>query len=327
MASSPTTPDVLRPAALKRSLNLVEVKPGLVVAEQMLRTMLPDVTTALFFAKLYSLDYAQLSDLLLLLFPSDTMVALLGEADTHSSELQDYLIETIPTEVYERADVGYSDSAEVPDTELLAQAVAEARVQVAASIQEVADKIGSVLDRFPTKYGEMVFRHLHRFDVQRRSIGQFAPQIQRQQVAPRLVVLDVSGSMSKHTVERIVGEVVGLAYDVDASMAIVSNNAYLWSPGQFTVESVLADAEYGGTHYEELLPIFHQDWETVITVADYDSDRKVKQLFKSNARGRVGQVLDFSLVNRPTFLAEVIGTIASEVTPVTIGNAWHVLSY
>ena len=81
---------------------------------------------------------------------------------------------------------------------------------------------------------------------------------------------------------------------------------------------VLAKAEYWGTHYEQLVPLFEKDWGTVVTIADYDSAPYAKQAL-SGCVGKVGTVLDISLVNRPTFLAECVGQLADEVKPLLVG--------
>lgn len=317
----------LSPAQVTKSVKLFSLGKGRSVSHAALAAMLPDIETALFFAKAYRLDYTQLGELIRILFRSDVIVALLGEGHEHSTELQDYIIETVPDDVIARHGQGhYSEDMAPPDTELLAQVWAEAETQIATSILEVADKLGGVLDRLPSKYGTMTFTHLRKMNLQRNSIGVFGAQVQHQRTPPRLVVLDVSGSMTASTVGRIVSEVVGLAYKVNASLAIVSNTAYLWEPGTFDEQTVLRAAEYGGTQYEMLTPIFDQDWETVITIADYDSAGAAKSWIKDHARGRVHQVLDISLVNRPTFLAECVGQIADKVTPILIGSSQYVLS-
>lgn len=317
-STSSTTTDV------RASLNVIEVKPGLRLSEQVLKTLLPDVKTALFFGKAYELDYNQLSALLTMLFQTGVMTALFGEGNSHSSDLQDYIVSVVPDEILAQQDLGYVDDAAAPDSEILTAAVEEARVVIAQSIKDVATKLGGVLDRFPSKYGEMTFQHLHKFNAQRASIGQFAPVIGHQRTGNNLVVLDVSGSMTESTIRRIVDEVVGLAYDINAYLAIVSDSAFLYEPGHYTSATVLRDAEYSGTHYEELVPIFHQDWSKVITIADYDSSRGAKYAF-TRATGRIGEVLDFSLVNCPTFLAECVGQLADTVTPVLTGHTPYVL--
>ena len=51
--------------------------------------------TLLFFAKIYKLDRDKLSDLLLKVFDQDAVLRVLTEGG-HSTELQSYLVETIP---------------------------------------------------------------------------------------------------------------------------------------------------------------------------------------------------------------------------------------
>lgn len=307
--------------------HLITIKNGLQFSEHALRQLLPDVGSALFFGKLYELDYHQLSELIRTLFRSDIIDALFGESTEHSSDLQDYLIDMVPDDIVAtHGGLQVTDEQPSVDTEVLAQAVASARVTVAQSIAEVADTLGDVLARFPSKEGQMAFQHMMKFNAQRATIGTFDPYVARQRIAKRIVVLDVSGSVSENTVRRIAGEVVGMAYDIEAYLAIVSENAFLYEPGTFSVDTVLRDAEYWGTHYEMLTPIFHEDWETAITIADYDSAWTAQDHLAKNARGRIGQVLDFSLVNRPTFLSEVLGRIAGEVKPILIGNSEYLLS-
>jgi hypothetical protein len=81
-----------------------------------------------------------------------------------------------------------------------------------------------------------------------------------------------------------------------------------------------------GTHYETLTPLMKRDWGTVITIADYDSSQSAKNHLRDNAFGRIGQVLDLSLVNRPTYLAECVGQFADKVTPLLVGSSDYVLS-
>lgn len=323
---SPQPDAPLTAQEIAKSTKLFEIKPGMLAPISALSAMLPDVETALFFAKAYQLDFHQLSELIRLLFQSDMISALLGEGHEHSTELQDYLIDTVPDHVWaQHGQAQYSEEVPVPDTELLAQLFESVRVEVAKSIQDVADKLGSVLAMMPSKFGTMTFQHLHKLNAQRNSIGTYEAVIEHEQTPARLVVLDVSGSMTAGTVHRIVDEVVGLAYAVNASLAIVSNNAFLWEAGTFDANTVLDHAEYGGTHYEMLAPIFDQDWETVITIADYDSSWAAQDYLARTATGRVNQVLDISLVNRPTFLSECVGRLANEVKPLLIGTSRNVL--
>lgn len=331
MTSSTTTttpePDRLTRSQVQQSLRLIEVSPGKHVSEAALRAMLPDVETALFFGKVYNLSAAKLGEILGLLFHTSVIQALVGEGDAHSTSLQGYagtLAEELD-EVEQLEGVGYDDAAPAPDTELLAQLFEAAITEVADSISKVADKIHSVLDRLPSKYGEMTFATLRKMNVQRGTLGRFNPVITHPLIGKRLVVLDVSGSMTESTVRTIASEVVGLAYKANASLAIVSDHATYWEAGTFTVDDVLKAATYGGTQYGQLLPLFHQDWEAVIAIADYDSWGSASDAFRSMARGRIGQLFDISLVNRPTYLGECLGQIASEVKPLLIGNSGYVL--
>ena len=56
-----------------------------------------------------------------------------------------------------------------------------------------------------------------------------------------------------------------------------------------------------------------------MSIADYDSSPAALRAF-ANVKGRIGEVFDISLVNRPTFLGQVLGTIADKVTPVLIAK-------
>jgi len=120
--------------------------------------------------------------------------------------------------------------------------------------------------------------------------------------------------------------VVSLAYLANAHLAIVSNTTTHWEPGNYDSTSVLAKAEFGGTHYETLEDLLQRDWGTVITVADYDSSISAADSIASKCRGSIDEVVDVSLVDRPTYLAEVVGQLAAKVTPVLIAQSRYVLS-
>ena len=144
--------------------------------------------------------------------------------------------------------------------------------------------------------------------------------------ARTLLALDVSGSMREDTIRAIVDDVVGLSWEAKAHLAIVSNNAYVWEPGSYNVDDVLAMAEYGGTQYEMLAPLLDQDWGTVVTIADYDSSLGAKKALACR-KGRIGTVLDISLVGKPTFLSECVGQLADEVKPLLVAqgimHSWY----
>lgn len=307
---------------VSESTDLFEMGAGRYISVSMLKKMLPDTETALFFAKVYKLSYRQLSQLLAKVRDTTVVEALLGEGANHSQELQDYLVETVPDYVVEPGMLNFTGAP--PPAEVLPQLWEQLEVEVAESIQAVADKLAGVLDAMPSKYGEMTFQHLRKLNVQRGSIGTYGAVIQHKQLAPRLVILDVSGSMSEGTIRRIVNEVVALAYKADASLAIVSENTYYWDAGAFSTADVLHAAEYSGTHYETLAPLLDRSWETVITIADYDSSMSAKTML-ANRRGTIEQVLDISLVDRPTFLSECVGQRSKAVKPLLIGNDYRVM--
>jgi hypothetical protein len=177
-----------------------------------------------------------------------------------------------------------------------------------------------VLDALPSKEGAMIFSHMAKLNRQRPTIGTYEAKVNHKPVPPVLVIMDVSGSMGEETVAAIAADVVALGWKSNASLAIVSDGCFYWEPGTFAVADVLARAEYSGTHYETLAPLFNQDWGTVITIADYDSSYSAGDVIR-NCSGRVGRVLDLSLVDRPTFLAEIVGQLADEVVPLLVGNS------
>lgn len=317
-----TTRSSTNPAA---ALQLVEVKPGLQFPVTVLRQILPDVETALFFGKVYDLNYIELSALIQLLFRS-SFVDVLFRGD-HSTELQDYLVdihEQMPPA--QQGEINYSP--DVPHAEILPEVWKQLEVEVADSIKAVAAKLGSVISKMPSKQGQMTFQAMMKLNAKRPTIGDYRATIQHQTMAQNLVIMDVSGSMTSSTVHAIVNEVVALSYEVDAHMAIVSNSLTYWEPGSYGVDEILAAAEFGGTRYEKLAPLFDGsiDWGTVISIADYDSSQSAKEYLQHHNKSKVGQLLDISLVNRTTFMAECLAHMADEVRPILIGNSYYVLS-
>ena len=315
---------------LKDSLTLFEFVPGKRASIKVLATLLPDIETALFFGQVYHLTEAKLRELLLMLFKTPFITALLDSAEYHSTSLQSYVLPMLTASEAEQYRNHLSETPPAkefgePDSELLVAAWEAQLTEVAESIETVANKVAGVLDLLPSKYGTMTMQHLRQLNTQRGSIGKYAAQITHQRNIDRLVILDVSGSMTEHTVRAIVGDVVALAYKANATMAVVSNHTYYWNPGEYSVASVLSTAEFGGTQYETLVPLLQQDWEKVITIADYDSSPHAKEQIREAASGHIGEVLDMSLVNKPTFLAECVGQLAQSVRPFLIGDSRHVL--
>lgn len=296
-------------------MTLFEVKPGIYLSAGTLRRHLPTVELALFFAKVYQLDYTKLGQLLRMLFDTPVVQAL--TEGSHSVELQDYLVETVPTEIL--AEMQQFTSEPMPSSEVLVQLWKSLEVEVAKSIQEVANKLAGTLHLLPSKEGDMLFASMAKINRLRPTVGVYGAHIKHAPVPEVLVVLDVSGSMTEETIEAIIGDVVAMSYNANASLAVVSNSAFLWAPGGYSVKDVLAKAEYGGTHYEQLKPLFDQSWGTVITIADYDSSPSAKKAL-ANCKGHIGQVLDISLVSRTTFLAECVGQLADEVRPLMLAQ-------
>ena len=272
-----------------------------------LKKWLPDLKTALFFAKAYKLPVEKLSDLVFTLFNTPLFDEL--KTGVHSTDLQDYLVGLFPDVIHIQQDVTFSTEEAAPDDAFL-QLIENAAVEIATSIQEVADSLGKVLHGLPGKSGEMVFENLAKLNVQRMSLGKFSAGIRHKPVAKTLVIFDVSGSMTKNTVTKIADAVVSMSYEVNASLAIVSYDTFVWNAGRFSTQEVLRTAQYGGTHYETLYPLLNEDWDVVITIADYDSSPSAKSTLAS-CTGSIGQVLDISLVNSPTFLSECVQQLAT----------------
>ena len=281
-----------------------------------LKRLLPDIETALFFGKVYKLDAYQLGQLLQLTHKSDVLTALFE--GSHSVELQSYLVEVVPDHIDVEPYIG---TPEVPkDSEVLAQLFALAEVEVAESIAKVADTLAGTLDRLPSKEGQMLFKSMASLNHKRGTIGVHKASIVHQSVPDVLVILDVSGSMSAKTIRTIIDDVVALSWKANAHLAIVSNDTFLWEPGSYDSDAVLAKAQYGGTQYETLAPLFdNRSWGTVVTIADYDSSQDARRAI-AQTNGYVGTVLDISLVGQPTFLGECISTIAQNVKPLLVST-------
>ena len=306
---------------LKDSLTLFEISPGKKASIQTLAFLLTDVETVLFFAKAYKMTADRLTELLYQLFKTPLLAALRDGG--HSEDLQDYIVGIVPNILQIAPKAFVKAPAKTELTEALWENI---DVTIAKSIQDVADNLGDVLDALPGKTGTMVFKTLNTVNRRRPTIGDYRAKIHHAPAANQLVIFDVSGSMSEGTVRAIAPEVVALSWKANATLAIVSNTCRVWDPGTFTVNDVLREAEYGGTHYETLTLLMQRDWGTVITIADYDSSPSSKNYLCDNAFGRIGQVLDLSLVNRPTFLAECVGQFADKVTPLLVGSSSYPLA-
>lgn len=298
-----------------------------------LKDALPDVETALFFAKVYELEASDVALVLQTCVPSDVVSALTDEAGMHSSTLQDYLVDLYQDE---NGEWGYHDAdcvagmtgAKAPvDAEILPEVWKSIELTIADSIKTVADTVAGTIEHMPGRTGEMVFQTLAKVNARRPTLGDYRAQFKHEQVKRVLVVFDVSGSMSESTVRTIVDDVVGLAYESNAALAIVSNTCTWWQAGNFSTQQVLEAAEYGGTHYEQLVPLFKdQDWDAVVTIADYDSSYGAAQAL-ARCKGKIGQLFDVSLVQRSTYLAECLAPLANEVRPLLIASNYARLTY
>jgi len=310
---------ILTSIQLRDNLELIQLKPGLKFSKASLKMILPDIETTLFFAKLYDLNVSELARLLQVVHGNIGVVqALTGEAGVHSTELQDYVVELGYEWLINEGDVSFSTT--VPKGEVLPELWAAMQVDVAKSIKEVAEKLEDVIGELPGKEGQMVFQSLMTVNAKRPILGDYKARVHHAPRRPNLVILDVSGSMTEETVATIIEDVVSMSYMADAHLAIVSNDTIHWEPGNYTVDGVLHEAQYGGTHYETLQQLLDRDWGVVVCVADYDSSLRAKEAIASRCVGNIELVLDISLVDRPTFLAEVVGQLANEVKPLLVAE-------
>ena len=95
-----------------------ELSKTQLISHNKLKELLPDVETALFFAKAFKLDAYKLGQLLSLLFQTTIVDALVN--GVHSTELQDYLYEVCGDDLVRQAAFSV-DKADIPAGELLPQ--------------------------------------------------------------------------------------------------------------------------------------------------------------------------------------------------------------
>lgn len=303
-------------------LQLIEVKPGSRWPVGALRRTLKSPAWVVKFAALQDLNAVQLGALLRLLFPGVDIVQALGmEAGEHSHSLQSYVVQLgYDTQVYEGVDLPDRDQPPSKEELLLAQIFEHLAVKVAEDIVDAMDIVTNAMQSMPGKDGRLAMKTLLKQDRRTKKIGLAEMQVAHHHKPKNLVVFDTSGSMGEDTVGRIASAVKALAVKADAYLAIVSNTTTVWGPGEFTVEAVLDHAEFMGTHYETLAPLFDEDWGTVVTIADYDSAWGAKDAL-AKAPGRIEQLLDISLVDCPTFLAECLAQLADEVRPLMVAKS------
>ena len=283
-----------------------------------LSRLLPDVETALFFGRAVKLPYDKLGELLGGLFKTSVIDALLD--GSHSTELQDYIIDTVPPGLeYQVKRINFV--ADSGHEEILPYMWEAIEIGIADSIGEVADKLSLVLDSLPGKAGVMSFQHMMQLNRRRPTIGDYKAVISHPSRSKNLVILDDSGSMSQNTIRAIAGDVVALGMKADATLALVSSTARVWDPGTYGLDDVLHAAQYGGTHYETLAPLLNQPWGVVVTIADYDSSMDARRYLRDNApMGSIEKLLDISLVGKPTFLAECVGQFAKVIEPLLVAR-------
>ena len=284
-----------------------------------LSKLLPDVETALFFARAVKMNYDKLGELLRGLFNVKNVIDELTRGD-HSEALQGYIVDTVPPALqYQVANISF-----VPDSgqgEILPHMWEAIEIGVADSIGEVAERLSRVLDALPGRAGVMTFQHMMQLNRRRPTIGDYKARINHPRRSKNLVILDDSGSMSQNTIRTIISDVVALGMKADATLALVSNSTRVWDPGTYNVADVLKQGQYGGTRYETLAPLLNQDWGVVVTIADYDSSRDAQRYLKDNVEhGSIEKLLDISLVSRPTFLAECVGQFAKELEPLLVAR-------
>jgi hypothetical protein len=283
-----------------------------------LKDALPDVESALWFAKAFDFTAQERSELLGVLFGQHNVIdALVNEGAEHSTDLQDYLLELGYESQIEEGAVRFGTTS--PHGEILPEVWESLQITIADSIKEVCEALGGTIGRMPGKEGRMLVQSMMVMNAKRPTIGDFKARVQHESQVPNLWILDVSGSMTEGTVRSLVDEVVAGAYMANAHLAVVSDTATVWGPGEYDSTTVLQVAEFGGTHYETLVSLFDQDWGVVVTIADYDSSPSALSAF-TKAKGRVHEVFDISLVGEPTFLSEVIGSVADKVTPIMIAR-------
>ena len=296
----------------------LETPAKLFFTEKFLQKNIKTFELAVFFADLYKLTNRQFSDLLDICGLDRTVWDALVEGG-HSTELQDYELDL--DEEFDITVLQGTGQVAVKDDVALVALFEAAAVVIADSIQEVADALGNKLGSLPVGEAQMMFSALHSFNVKRNSIGDFKAGIYRDRSKAKskvLVILDDSGSVTPGTIEAIADDVVQLSYSVNASLAMVSSTTRYFQAGTFNTQDVLSVAEYGGTQYETLAQVLSEDWDEVITIADYDSSPYAKMSLAANASCRIKKIWDIGLENQSSYLAECLSQFAESVSPIVI---------
>src|SRR6478736_6067808 len=209
---------------VQHQLSIFEFAPGRKAGWGTLIKLLPDVETALFFARAYKMPYDKLSELLYGLFKSDVVKAL--KSGNHSTTLQSYIVDTVPTDVVRQAKPAWVPAP--PPAQFLPQVWESIDLVIAESIAVVADKVGRVIDSLAS------------MNRQGTQLGRFDARIKHRHQTKNLFILDDSGSMSAETIRAILPDVIASAWAVDATLALVSDTCRVWQPGSYSMDNVLA---------------------------------------------------------------------------------------
>ena len=325
----PIEPQRLTKDELQTALTVVEVRPGMKVGLGVLRSSITDLAEFAHFAAIFKLSEHEARELYTTVFPGTrggfSWAALVSDV-AHSTTLQSYIVETAPQDVVEM----YGELSEkkkrkipTPSQDTLARLQGIEQLTVAPSIAEVALKLHGAIEHLPVTQASMTLAAMLKFNTQYNTVGTYGAKIVRpNRVHPNLVVLDDSGSMSEQTIKAIIDEVVALGHHANAHLVLVSNTARHWTPGTYNSKSVLREAQYSGTHYESLSPLFlNQQWDTVITIADYDSSWSAcEYLLRESGSTSIRELIDISLVSKPSFLAECLGQFAQSAKPMVIAE-------
>jgi hypothetical protein len=301
----------------------VEVKPGSIYPVDTLKRIIKTPKWAIRFGALKNLDAVQLSSLLRLLFPgTDLIQALTMEGGRHSGHLQSYIVGLGYENLLFDGEVTLTESTQPePEDDMLAELLERFEVVIADDIKQVFDELDDVMIHMPGKQGRMEIKRLLKADKRnRKKIGVAETGVSHTHQRENLVIFDDSGSMGEDTVLRLAHAVKALAMEANAHLVLVSNTARHWKPGEFTVDALRMQAEYGGTHYETLAPLMDRNWGVVVTIADWDSSWGAKEALE-DATGSIELLLDISLVSRPTFLAECLEPLAKETRPLLVAKS------
>lgn len=287
-----------------------------------LRKTLKDPVWAVRFGALQQLDAYEMGGLLRMLFPGVTVIqALTMEGGEHSATLQSYAVALGYDTLVFDAVVGNHGPDPEPERDdlVLAELAKEFEVVVAKDLDQLNFTLANTMMHMPGKQGRMEIKAQRKVDRRnRKKVGFMQARITHPRHAENAVFVDDSGSVGEKTLTAVAHAVKAMAVKANAHLVLVSNTVRHFKPGEYTVASILANAEYMGTHYETLVPLMNRHWGKVITIADFDSSWGAKEAL-STCTGSIDTLLDISYVDRPTFLAECLDHLARESRPLMVG--------